>query len=117
MNPQRQAYYLERGYLLTRTRGAATMPKLETDEELMERVKLVGDPAAMTELIQRHRAVVFGMLFRRTGNQADAEDLSQRTWQQVWSRRFLYNSGHPFRPWLLTIAARLAIGHHRWKTR
>jgi RNA polymerase sigma-70 factor, ECF subfamily len=78
-----------------------------SDEDLMAAV-LVGDEAALTTLVSRHHAPLFGYLYRVVGgDRALAEDLVQETLLRL-VRQQTYQSGRPFRPWLYAIATNLA---------
>ena len=66
-------------------------------------------------LAGRHRNAVQAFLVRKTGNQHDAEDLTQETFSRVYRNLSKFDAERNFRSWLFTIAARLAISHYRKK--
>ena len=72
---------------------------------------LSGDPSALPVLIDRHRAPLMGFLVSRVGS--DAEDLYQETWNRAVGALPRYRDQGTFRAWLLQIARRLIIDHHR----
>jgi RNA polymerase sigma-70 factor (ECF subfamily) len=45
-----------------------------------------GDAAAFDEIYSRHRRFVYSLAVRMTGNQADAEDLTQESFVSVLRR-------------------------------
>jgi RNA polymerase sigma-70 factor (ECF subfamily) len=66
------------------------------------------------EAYEHHVWDVYGFLAYRTGSGADAEDLTQQTFERAlraWGR---YDPGRAsVRTWLLAIASNLLIDHHR----
>ena len=72
-----------------------------------------GDKAAFDELVDRHAGSLFGYLVRMTGRRDQAEDLFQETFLRVHSRADTFREGAAFKPWLFTIATRVAIDHRR----
>ena len=73
-----------------------------------------GDEAAFTLLVRRHARVVFGVVFRRVGDRATAEDLTQETFLRAWRARGGYRGGDAeARGWLCAIAANVARDHVR----
>jgi RNA polymerase sigma-70 factor (ECF subfamily) len=48
-----------------------------------------------------------------TGNQHDAEDLTQVTFLKAFQNIHRYQSSHAFQAWLFTIAKRTALNHFR----
>ena len=83
----------------------------KTDRNLMD-TWLAGESGAFETLIRRHGAAVLGYLVKMTHNQDHAEDLFQETFQKVHQYAGSFK-GNDLRPWLLTIAARTAVGQWR----
>ena len=78
-----------------------------SDEQLMAAV-MAGDQVALAALVTRHHGPLLGYLYRLVGGDRSlAEDLVQETLLHVLRQR-TYQSGHPFKPWLYTIATNLA---------
>lgn len=79
------------------------------------------DPDAFGELYLRNVDRIYNYIYYRTGNVADAEDLTARTFYRALSNigRYL-DQGVPFIAWLYRIAHNLVANHHRsqsrWKT-
>ncbi|HJT37807.1 MAG TPA: sigma-70 family RNA polymerase sigma factor [Actinomycetota bacterium] len=77
-----------------------------------------GDEAAFTMLVRDHGGVVFGVIYRRVGDRAAAEDLTQETFLRAWRARAAYRGGPSgARGWLCTIAANVARDHLRKQRR
>lgn len=78
------------------------------------------DADAFGELYQRNVDRIYNYIYYRTGNVADAEDLTARTFYQALDNigRYL-DQGVPFIAWLYRIAHNLVANHHRsqgrWK--
>jgi RNA polymerase sigma-70 factor, ECF subfamily len=69
-----------------------------------------GDESALTELYDRYIAVVFPVAVRILGNQAEAEDVMQDVWLQVWRNTASYDvSRGTLSAWLLTITRSRAL--------
>jgi RNA polymerase sigma-70 factor, ECF subfamily len=79
------------------------------------------DPEAFGELYERHVERIYRYIYYRIGNEADAEDLTARTFHQALSGLPRYvERGAPFAAWLYRIAHNLVANHHRshkrWQT-
>ena len=77
------------------------------DEELA-RSMFAGDERAAGELVARYQGPLFGLLYRLTGNAADAEELFQETFVRVLRASARFDPSRRFRPWLYAIAVNLA---------
>jgi RNA polymerase sigma-70 factor, ECF subfamily len=80
-----------------------------------------GDPEAFGELYNRTVEKIYTYIYFRTGNAADAEDLTARTYHQALNNIHRYlDQGVPFIAWLYRIAHNLVANYHRshsrWKT-
>lgn len=76
------------------------------------------DPEAFGELYRRNVDRIYAYIFYRTGNVADAEDLTARTFYQALSHMPRYRDlGLPFVAWLYRIAHNLVANHHRARGR
>ncbi|MFK0252833.1 sigma-70 family RNA polymerase sigma factor [Streptomyces sp. NPDC090445] len=73
------------------------------------------DPEALAELQHDHGRALFGFLLGLTGGDPQrAEDLVQETLVRAWQHPEVLASGHDsMRPWLFTVARRLAIDARR----
>ncbi|MBI3726088.1 RNA polymerase sigma factor [bacterium] len=68
---------------------------------------VAGDASAFREIFRRYGPVLQGMLRRKVGHEADAQDLLQQTFLQFHRARFDFAPGNLVRPWLITIALNL----------
>jgi RNA polymerase sigma-70 factor (ECF subfamily) len=73
-----------------------------------------GDQLALAELYDRYRLILFGLLMRILHDRAEAEDVLQETFLQVWRRanHFDKERGRAF-TWLVTIARSRALDRLR----
>lgn len=84
----------------------------EPDEVLAERAK--ADREAFGILYERHVGRIYNYVYYRTGNVADAEDLTARTFFQALSNLQRYKvQGVPYSAWLFRIAHNLVANWHR----
>ena len=82
------------------------------EERLAQRVQK-GCRDSFDELDRRLRPRLIHLLNIRLANRADAEDVAQQTLLRVFERIEQYDACRQFRPWVFTIAMRLAIDHQR----
>ena len=73
-----------------------------------------GDEQALSALYDRYRLILFGLILRILHSQAEAEDVLQEVFLQVWRRAsdFDETRGRPF-TWLVTLARSRAIDRLR----
>jgi RNA polymerase sigma-70 factor (ECF subfamily) len=83
------------------------------DVELLKAVASQ-DEAALAQLYDRYRVILFGLLMRILNNREEAEDVLQEVFLQVWRRAadFDENRGRPF-TWLVTLARSRGIDRLR----
>jgi len=83
-----------------------------SDSCLIERAKT--DPEAFGILYERYVDRIYSYVYYRTGNQADAEDLTARTFYRAMQHiRHYEERGLPFSAWLYRIAHNLVANWHR----
>ncbi|MDK7198623.1 MULTISPECIES: RNA polymerase sigma factor SigE [Corynebacterium] len=68
----------------------------------------VGEMPSWSELVQAHADSVYGLAYRLTGNQQDAEDLTQETFMRVFRSLKSYRPG-TFEGWLHRITTNLFL--------
>jgi RNA polymerase sigma-70 factor (ECF subfamily) len=78
-----------------------------SDQELARRL-FQGDENAAKTLLERYQRPLFGLLYRLTGNAADADELFQETFVRVLRAAERFDHARRFKPWLYTIAVNLA---------
>lgn len=86
------------------------------DAELIERAKT--DSEAFGDLYQRYVGRIYSYVYHRTGNQSDAEDLTERVFVQALAHlpRYTYR-GLPFSVWLFRIAHNAVANWYRDRQR
>jgi RNA polymerase sigma-70 factor (ECF subfamily) len=87
------------------------------EEDALAHRARAGDPAALTLLYQRHAPALLAYLMRLLPQRADAEDVLQETFLRLIRGRGGYRGRGRFRPWLFTVATRVAIDHGRRRQR
>lgn len=80
----------------------------DPDAVLMLRVKR-GDRAAFAELVDKYKQPVMNLVYRTLHDEAEAEDLAQNVFLQVYKSAKRYESRAKFSTWLFTIARNLRI--------
>ena len=92
------------------------MAPIESELDLVERAKT--DPEAFGRLYERYVDRIYGYIYYRTGNHADAEDLTARTFFRALDNIGSYvQRGLPFSAWLYRIAHNLVANWHRDRSR
>lgn len=86
----------------------------QDDVSRMLRVK-EGDTAAFEELVERHRDRVLGLVYRYVRDRAEAEDLAQDVFLNVFKARETYRPDARFTTWLYRIATNLCLNALRSK--
>jgi RNA polymerase sigma-70 factor (ECF subfamily) len=79
-----------------------------TDGALIARAR-AGEAEAYRALVDRHGRRLFGLAYRMTGNQEDAEDVVQDTFLRAFRRLDQLDGRAAFGTWLYRIAANCAI--------
>lgn len=82
----------------------------------MLRVKR-GDRAAFTELVDKYKQRVMNFVYQRLRDEAEAEDLAQNVFLQVYKSRARYKQTAKFSTWLFTIAHNLCLNELRRRSR
>ena len=85
----------------------------EQDVDLLKAIA-ARDEAALAQLYDRYRVILFGLLMRILNNREEAEDVLQEVFLQVWRKAqdFDENRGRPF-TWLVTLARSRGIDRLR----
>ncbi|MCL5961257.1 MAG: RNA polymerase sigma factor, partial [Chloroflexi bacterium] len=93
---------------------AAWTTGVDSEEARLIEAAIEGNTLAFAALYQRHVARVLRDCYYRTGNQNDAEDLTQQTFLQAWKAIRRYQPGRAaFIAWLLRISHNLVVSHYR----
>ncbi len=92
------------------------MAPIDSELDLVEQAKI--DPEAFGRLYERYVDRIYGYIYYRTGNHADAEDLTARTFFRALDNISTYvQRGLPFSAWLYRIAHNLVANWHRDRSR
>ena len=88
-------------------------PAKANDVELLEAIA-ARDEAALAQLYDCYRTILFGLLMRILNNREEAEDVLQEVFLQVWRKAadFDESRGRPF-TWLVTLARSRGIDRLR----
>jgi RNA polymerase sigma-70 factor (ECF subfamily) len=81
-------------------------------EQLMARYQQ-GDPAAVTELVQRLSPQLHRFFLAQFVSRRYADDLLQETWLRIHQVRHTYRPGEPVLPWLYALARNVRVDHFR----
>ena len=79
----------------------------------LARLAANGDGAAFDEIYSRHRRFVYSVAVRMTGNQADAEDLTQESFVSVLRRVGSFRGEASFTTWLYRLVVNQVNMHFR----
>jgi RNA polymerase sigma-70 factor (ECF subfamily) len=79
-----------------------------TDRAAVEEV-LAGKPETFRVLVDRHSRKVFGLAYRMTGNEHDADEVVQETFLRSFKRLDSFESRSSFSTWLYRIASNCAL--------
>ncbi|HZQ38423.1 MAG TPA: RNA polymerase sigma factor [Dehalococcoidia bacterium] len=82
--------------------GSFVLPA-RTDEQLVAAF-LGGDAEAYEELVRRYSRRIFNFVYRMIGSYADADDVAQDVFVQVYRSLPAARTDLPFKPWLYVIA-------------
>lgn len=74
-----------------------------------------GDCEAFSALFQTHRARVYSVCLRMTNNTAQAEDLTQDAFLQVFRKLSTFKGSSALSTWLYRIAVNTVLMHYRRK--
>ena len=91
----------------------SSRPAHPTDVELIRRVA-AGDREAFAAVYDRHAAILLGILLRILRNRAEAEDVLQDTFLQIWQRAARFDEARgKVVPWLALLARSRALDRLR----
>jgi RNA polymerase sigma-70 factor (ECF subfamily) len=88
--------------------------RLESDLELVRRAQQ-GDSDAFASLFHAHKARVYSVCLRLTANTAEAEDLTQDAFMQVFRKLSMFRGDSAFSTWLHRIAVNTVLMRFRKK--
>jgi len=93
--------------------GEAAKSTVDLDSTLVERC-LSGDDSAWEELLRQHTRRVYGICYRFTGRDTEAQDLTQDVFVRVFKALGGFRSTEgSFATWLTRLTRNLLIDHYR----
>ena len=102
----------------SRSRNNEALPITEADEEQLLAKAMQFDDAALGELYDRYETKIYGYIYRRTGDQALAEDLTAQVFLKMLESIRDQKAWHSsFSGWLYRIAHNLVVDMYRRKGR
>ncbi|MEE3325876.1 MAG: RNA polymerase sigma factor [Myxococcota bacterium] len=91
----------------------ATQPTFTNSDQTLIDALSSGETGRFQELYQNYRDRIFGFAMRRSGNRADAEDITQETFLQVHRSISTYKGRASFSTWIFGIAHHTTCRHFR----
>ena len=112
--------YLCRIPLSAAGKGDLTEPRQQQNTELseaeaIERAKL-GDAEAFQVLYDKHKRRVYSLCLRMTANTAEAEDLAQEAFLQLYRKIATFRGESAFSTWLHRLSVNVVLMHLRKKS-
>jgi RNA polymerase sigma-70 factor (ECF subfamily) len=89
-------------------------PKAVFDGQLIARAQR-GDEDAFAEIFETHKRRVYSLCLRMTGNTAEAEDLAQEAFLQLFRKISTFRGESAFSTWLHRLAVNVVLMHLRKK--
>ena len=90
--------------------------RCDSDAALMVQVR-EGDREAFEALVTQYRQPILNFVARTLRDDAEAEDIAQQTFVQVWKSANRYQASARFSTWLFTIARNLCLNEIRRRSR
>jgi len=90
------------------------VPKPASDTQLIARAQR-GDEEAFAALFEAHKRRVYSLCLRMTGNTAEAEDLAQEAFLQLFRKISTFRGESAFSTWLHRLAVNVVLMHLRKK--
>ena len=88
------------------------------EKRLIRRVQKNGDRSSADALIRKYYDEIAAYVYKQTGDEHTAKDLTQNIFISMLQTITHYNSGQSgFRTWLYKIATNKIIDHHRSRSR
>jgi RNA polymerase sigma-70 factor, ECF subfamily len=89
-------------------------PKAVTEAQFIARAQR-GEEAAFAALFEAHKRRVYSLCLRMTGNTAEAEDLTQEAFLQLFRKISTFRGESAFSTWLHRLAVNVVLMHLRKK--
>jgi RNA polymerase sigma-70 factor (ECF subfamily) len=91
-----------------------TAPKAASETQVVARAQQ-GDEEAFAALYEMHKRRVYSLCLRMTGNTAEAEDLAQEAFLQLFRKISTFRGESAFSTWLHRLAVNVVLMHLRKK--
>jgi RNA polymerase sigma-70 factor (ECF subfamily) len=91
-----------------------SLQKAASETQLIARAQR-GDEFAFSELYETHKRRVYSLCLRMTGNTAEAEDLSQEAFLQLFRKISTFRGESAFSTWLHRLVVNVVLMHLRKK--
>lgn len=88
-----------------------------TDDRALARRAAQGDVPALEQLYRRHVDRVYALCLRMTGDEREAEELTQDVWVRVWRKMDGFRGDAAFTTWLHRVTANLVRDRGRARSR
>jgi RNA polymerase sigma-70 factor (ECF subfamily) len=98
----------------TDTKMTDTMVRFDSDFDMVKRAQQ-GDADAFAALFHQHKARIYSVCLRMTNNTAEAEDLTQDAFLQVFRKLATFRGDSALSTWLYRIAVNTVLMHFRKK--
>ena len=89
------------------------MPEFSDEQLVYQYIK--GDETALDLLIKRYLKLIYSFAYRYVGSPADAEDITQKVFIQMWRNIRKFDRKRSFKIWLFKIAKNASIDFLRKK--
>lgn len=86
--------------------------QLKSSSELVRRAQ-AGEESACAELFHTHKSKIYGLCLRMTSNTAQAEDLTQDAFLQVFRKLAMFRGDSSISTWLYRVAFNTVLMHFR----
>jgi RNA polymerase sigma-70 factor (ECF subfamily) len=96
------------------TTDTNTTVRFDSDLEMVKRAQ-EGDSDAFAALFHQHKARIYSVCLRMTNNTAEAEDLTQDAFLQVFRKLSTFRGDSALSTWLYRIAVNTVLMHFRKK--
>ena len=84
-------------------------PRELDDSALVERIQNDDDRRAFSELVRRHRDIVYRSCYRILGNREDARDASQEAFLRAYRKLGTFQGRSAFKIWMLRLAMNVSL--------
>jgi RNA polymerase sigma-70 factor (ECF subfamily) len=95
--------------------AAAEQDLTQTTDHALAQAAATGDAPAFEELYARHHRRVYSLCLRMTGNTAEAEDLAQEAFIQLYRKIGSFRGESAFTTWLHRLTVNQVLMHFRKK--